>query len=184
MPPASTTTVIGDATARAWRAPDTPASLTRPNNATPYAAQKLIGSGAASLFKFTDFFRRKNSGGLLTSIKLVASVAGIVVADMGAVRAHLYNAAPAPVPGIDQADFAMLAANAAKHIGAVDFGATWMGGGTGSDMIENYGSPVVSNMQITSALLTKDLYIVLVATAAFTPKAQAIITPYVSAAFD
>jgi hypothetical protein len=87
MAPFSSTVVAPNPLSKAWAPAD--GALVRPGNATPYAAHKSIGSAATSLFKLTGFFRKNNSGGFLSGMKLVAAATGILITDCGAVRAHL-----------------------------------------------------------------------------------------------
>lgn len=181
MPPLSTTINKPSLSSRAWKSPDQ--SLTRPANATAYAAHAALGSASSSLFKFTGFFGKANMGAKLTGMRLVAAVAGIAITDMGAVRAHLFNAAPA-ADVADAAAFAMKFADVGKSLGYVDFAADkWQTGGAGSDMIENYGVPVVENLPLFAAGNSQDLYVVLEAVSGFTPKASTVIAPFPSAQF-
>lgn len=175
--------------ANVWTPADV--SLTRPNNSTAYANNGLIGSSSAVLFKWSSFFRCPGSSGLLTGMRLVASVASIATTNMGAISAHLFNAVPAAALGpnnfasaVDQGTFNFMAAdNGAKKLGVVTF-ATWNGGGAGSDATDSYGTPLLCPQPIIADPLATDLYCLLVATGAFTPIANAIITPYVAAVLD
>lgn len=174
--------------ANVWTAAD--AALTRPANATAYAANQAIGSATAVLFKFSGFFRCPGSSGLLTGMRLTASVASIATTNMGAISAYLYNALPSGALGPnnfaslgDQGTFKLLAADAPQKIGVVNF-STWNGGGTGSDMIDSYGAPIITPLPIIADPKATDLYCLLVATGAFTPIASAIVTPSVAAVLD
>jgi hypothetical protein len=164
-----------------WAAAD--AALTRPNNATAYAAHQGIGSGSSCIFKWSDCFRTNGGTGLLTGLRLEASVASIAAANMGAITARLFNTSPSSPPSADQQTFNTLVANSPIELGAVDF-ATWSIGGAGSDVIRSYGVSRISPMQLKAAAAAKDLYMVLEATAAFTPAANAIINAYASALLD
>jgi len=162
---------------------DADASLTRPNNATAYAAHVGMGSGSSCLFTFSNLFRAFGSTGLLVAMRLSASVASIATTNMGSIRAHLFNAAPSGAPASDQATFNTLIANQASKVGFVDF-STWNIGGAGSDMIESYGTPILTPMPVQAASNSKSLLAILEATGAFTPIASAILLPSVSVVLD
>ena len=175
---------LGGAGSVVWAAAD--ATLTRPNNATAYAAHVGMGSGASCIFKFSNFFRINGGTGLLTGLRLEASVASIALTNMGAVRAHLFNVTPASAPVSDQAEFDTLVANSASKLGFVDF-ATWNIGGASSDVVTSYGSVSAltgAPLQLKAAVAARDLYLVLEATGVFTPIASAIINAFASAALD
>jgi hypothetical protein len=176
--------IIGNAggMASGWVAADF--SLTRPNNTTAYAANQALGNASVVLYKFTGFFRATGSSALLTGMRIKASVASIATSNMGAITAHLWNAAPATLPAADASAFNLLTAdNGAQKLGTVAF-STWNIGGASSDMIDSYGTPILTPLPLIGAAAAADLYCILVATAAFTPIANAIITPYVSAVLD
>lgn len=164
-----------------WQAAD--ASLTRPGNATPYAANQGIGASGSCLFKFTGLFRNAGGTGLLTGFRVTASVASIATTNMGNIRAYLFNQLPTGLPAADQAAFNTLVANSPGLLGHVDF-STWTIGGASSDVITAYGAPAVTPMPVSGASNTSDGWCVLASTAAFTPIAAAIITPSVSIALD
>ncbi len=167
--------------AKVWQAAD--AALTRPANTTAYAAHGGVGSSSSCIFKFTNFFRKNGNTGLLTGLRLMASGSGIGVSNMGSVRAHLYAASPSSPPSADQQTFNTLAANEAIKLGFVDF-LQWNIGGSGSDMISSYGTPSITPLPIAAASGARDLYLVLEATAAFTPLSAAVIQAFASATLD
>jgi hypothetical protein len=165
-----------------WQAADQ--SLTRPANTSAYAANNAIGSSSSALFKFTSFFRVRGGSGLLTGLRVIASVAGIGTGNMGAIRAHLFNAIPTAANGlVDQGTFNTLFVDDASKLGTVDF-STWTIGGGGSNLIESYGSPALSPLPLIAAQGAMDLYAILVATAAFAPAAAQVIQAYASATLD
>lgn len=171
--------------ASGWQAAD--ASLARPNNATAYAANQTIGSSTAVLLTFTNFFRQKGSTGILIGARLIASVASIASTNMGAIRAHFYNAPPLLNYGsgalVDQSTWQSMLADETGKLGWADF-ATWSIGGANSDTIESYGAFPVSDMAIGAAASSANLYAVLEATGAFTPAANQVIQLYASALLD
>jgi hypothetical protein len=165
-----------------WQAADQ--SLTRPANSTAYAANNAIGSSSAALFKFTGFFRVRGGSGLLTGLRVIASLSGIAISNMGAIRAHLFNAVPTAANGlVDQGAFNTLFVDDASKLGTVDFTA-WTSGGGGSTLVESYGSPALSPLPLIAAPGAMDLYAILVATGAFTPAAAQVIQAYASATMD
>lgn len=165
-----------------WVAAD--ASLTRPANTTAYATNGALGSSGATLFKWTGLFRKKGSSGLLVGMRLSASVASIATSNMGGVRAHMWNAQPATLPAADQSTFNLLVAdNGAAKLGTVDFSA-WNTGGGSSDMIESFGSPALTPLPLIAGAAAQELFVVFVATGAFTPIASSILTPFVNVVLD
>jgi hypothetical protein len=162
-----------------WVGPD--ANLTRPGNATAYVAHQAMGSGSSVVFTYTNFFPKVGVTGLLTGIRLLASGSTIAVTNMGAVRAHLYNAAPTSPPSADQQTFVGLFSNSSKGQGFADF-STWNIGGTGSDVISAYGSlPQSGPLPIQADATTRDLKIILEASGAFTPLSGMVLRPlYIS----
>lgn len=169
--------------ANVWQASD--ATLTRPANTTAYASGGAIGSNLSAIFKFTGVFRQVSNTGLLTGLRLVASGASIATTNMGAITGHLFNASPSGAGGFfyDQLQFPTLLADDALKLGTVSF-STWNVGGTGSNLIESYGSPAIQPLPMYAAAAAKDLYLVLVASAAFTPLSAQVIQPYVSIVLD
>lgn len=164
-----------------WQPSDAP--LTRPNNTTAYSAHVGLGSGSSCLFKFSNFFPVAGGTGLLTGMRLHANAASIAATNMGAIRGHLYNASPASAPASDQATFNSLFANLAANLGFGDF-STWSIGGGSSDIISSYAILAATPLPIFAPSGARDLYLLLEATAAFTPIASAIIMPSLSATFD
>jgi hypothetical protein len=169
-----------------WQLADS--ALTRPANTTAYAANQAIGSNTTALFKFSGFLRANGGSALLTGLRLVASLSGIAASNMGAIRAHLFNAAPSIANGlVDQGTFNTLLADDLFKLGTVDF-STWNIGGGGSNLIESYGAPALSPLPIigaqTPAPGARDLYVILVATGAFTPASGQTIQAYASATMD
>lgn len=174
--------------ANVWQPAD--ASITRPNNATAYSQFGIVGSATAGLFTFSKFFRVKGSPGttgstgLLTGARLVASVGSIATSNMGTIVGHLYNVAPNGGGTLtDQTAFQTLAQDDAAKLGTITW-TTWTIGGTGSNLIESYGALAATPLPIISAINDNSLYLVLMANAAFTPIANAVITPYLSAVLD
>ncbi len=170
--------------ANVWQPAD--AALTRPNNTTAYAAGEAIGSAAAVVFSFTKFFRASGSSGLLTGARLIASVSGVAAANMGTIRGHLFNALPTAALATataDQTQFNTLLADDGGKLGVIDF-STWDIGGSGSNLIESYGTLEQNQLPLMAAAASQSLYLVLVANGAFTPAAAMELLPYLSALLD
>lgn len=168
--------------ANVWQPAD--ASIARPANTTAYAAHNAIGNASLTLFKFSNFFRAKGGSGILTGARLVANLAAIATSNMGAVRMHLFNAAPTVASGlVDQGAFMTLFADESAKLGWADF-SSWSIGGTGSDTIESYGALPATPLPLIGAAQAADLYAVLEATGAFTPAASQVVLPYLAAMLD
>lgn len=162
----------------------TDATLTRPNNATPYTANQGMGTAATCQFKWTNFFRKVGNTGLLTGSRLVASVASIATTNMGTVRLYLYNtAASFDATLVDQGAWTSLYANVLISFGYIEFSA-WNIGGSGSDMITAYGVPCLNNMGLKAAAAARDIYGYLITAGAFTPLNNSILLPQLSMAED
>ena len=175
--------IIGNVggTANVWQPADQ--ILTRPANTTAYASGGALGSSSSVIFSFGDianyptaqgFFRQPNSSGLLSGLRLGCSLAGITASNVGSVTGHLFQASPSAAAGlVDQSQFPTLQADSPVKLGIVQF-STWYIGGTGSDLIESYGAPVLSQQPIIAAPGSQALFVVCVANSAFTPASAAI----------
>lgn len=178
------TPILGNVggTANVWQAADQ--TLTRPANTTAYAAGGALGSATSVIFSFGDlvnfpssvgFFRKPNSSAILNGLRLSCSLAGgIATTAVGSVFAHLYQTAPSAASGLaDQNQYPNLQADAPIKLGAVQF-STWVAGGTGSDVVESYGAPLLSQQAVIAAAATQSLFVVCVSVGAFTPVSAAI----------
>lgn len=156
----------------------------RPNNATNYAANKVIGDGVASLFTFSDFFPEAGGRGWLTKVRVAVSKAGGIAAPTShSLRAVLFSAPPEQASAIDQADYIMSEANRSKRLTTIDLGYPRTGA-NGSDQFELEGFPAGGPELIQAAAGAKDLHLLLVSSGVWTPTAQSVWLPVVSAAFD
>lgn len=154
------------------------ATLTRPADTTPTVVSGAIGSSLSALFKWTGFFDDNGGNALLTGMRLVISASGIAIPSGISIRAHLYNAdvsATALSSNADKATFKTMVANAASKLGYVDF-ASFTIGGSGSDCIESYGTPILTPLHLKAAATASDLYAILVATAVYTPVSASVHT--------
>jgi hypothetical protein len=168
--------------ATVWQPCD--ANLTRPSNTTAYAAGEGMGSSASIVFSFTNFFRAPGSSALLTGLRFVMNASGILTSNAGAVLAHLYQGSPSAASGlVDQSAYPTLIADDALKLGMINF-TTWYQGGTGSNIIESYGSPLLAQQPVIAAPGLQTLYAVLVANGAFTPVSAAVLSLYASSIND
>jgi len=166
----------------AWAAANT--AITRPANTTAYAAHNSIGGAANCLFTFSNLFPWAGAAGILTGMKLVINASGISVPSGIAVRAHLFNddvSATALSANADQSTFKTMVANAGAKLGYVDF-TSFSIGGSGSDAIESYGTPVVSPLHLQAKAGGRNLYAILEATAAYTPNSASVYSLYAAMA--
>jgi len=160
------------------------ATITRPNNATPYTAHKAIGSASVVLFTFTNFFRVAGGTGVFAGSRLQISTAGtpIVVPSGIQIRAHLFNSVPT-LPAGDQSPLLTLDANADKRLGTIDF-TSWQVGDTDSDLILSHGIPNLSPWELKAATGSRNLYAVLEASVGFIPPASGKFRLYLGAVLD
>lgn len=164
------------------------AARTRPNNATPYAANKTIGDASASVFTFTDFFREQGGIAWLAELKVDVSKSGGITIPSGiAARGILFNAAPASAAdgsgtyGADQSAYSQFAVNRAKRLGFLDL-YTANTGDASSDSFSLIGQPAMP-MLLQAAAASRDLHLLLIATGAWTPTASSVWLPGIKASF-
>jgi len=179
--------------ATVWQTADQ--NLTRPANTTAYAAAGIgIGSSSSIVYSFTNFFWQPGSSGILTGLRMVCNAPGITTSNMGAVTAHLYLGSPSAAIGVsDQQAFPTLIVDDALKLGYVTFSATnWVQGGTGSNIIENYGQQIISTQHLIGLQASGatpgsgTLYVVPVTTnnTSFTPVSAAANYMYASGVMD
>lgn len=151
-------------------APD--ADITRPANTTAYAANNSIGTASNCLITYSSFFEAAGDNHLLTDARLVIQGSATISVPSGiAIRAYLFTADPTATvlsSNADQATYKQMYAAAGTELGYVDF-LTFTTGGTGSDAMQSYGTPIITPKHIKAAATSRALYAILVATAAFTP---------------
>lgn len=151
------------------------ARITRPNNATPYTANMMIGNATTSQLFYTNFFPGNGATGLLVNARLTLNLAAITLPAGLAVRAHIFNDVPPAALGADQVAFQSLQANDDVKLGTVDFSSFQLGG-TGSDLIESYGSfPTGAVLPIVAAANKRSLVVYLMALGGFTLPASTIV---------
>jgi hypothetical protein len=168
--------------AAAWSKAD--ADITRPNNATAYAAGGAIGDASNCVFTFSSFFRQAGATGLLTNARLVINKAAITVPSGIQIRGHIFNATPSSPPAADQADYLSLLANSDAKLGNVDFTnfVTGVTGSSKSDIIESYGTLCTAGpLPLKAAAADTKLFMVLASLGAWTPIASMVFRPYLMA---
>jgi len=92
-------------------------SQTRPNDATAYAANDVVGTSPAANMTFSNVIA--NSGGefVILGARLEIDIASIP-SGMNSFRLHLYDAAPAAIE--DNAAYNLPAGDRSKYLGCVD----------------------------------------------------------------
>jgi hypothetical protein len=159
--------------------------LTRSNNTTAYAAGQAIGSTSACVFSFTNFCLYQSGSGLLIGARVGVNGSGIATTNMGSLLGYIYQASPTGAVGVtDGVAYPTLYADDAIYLGTLSF-TTWNIGGSGSDTIYSYGSPLISQQHIIGPTNNRNAYMVLVASAASgATLAQAKIFAALSAVWD
>jgi hypothetical protein len=170
-----------------WQPADT--SLTRPNNATTYTAGDAIGSSSAILFSWsnTPFFRSPGSSALITGARIVMSAAGITTGSVGSTFLYLYNAPPTIAGLSDNSPFPLLYSPDDQYRQGLPLTATtWVPTtqAAGSTLVEAFAQPSAAQVPIIAQPTSQNLYGVLVAGAAWTPVANAVVQIYLSAVLD
>lgn len=135
---------------------DIVATVTRPNNQTPYAGGDVVGG----LFQF--------SGVGVNGEAVLVTGAGIDIAisalpsGMSSFRLHLYNAAP-PSNLADNAPWTRGSNDQPMYVGYIDLGTPFMNGGAAYAEVNSLGKQV--------DLATSSLWAYLVTNGGFTPAA-------------
>lgn len=150
------------------------ATVTRPNDTTPYTALDVMG-GASAILSFTNFGPVEGGTVYVTEVSF-RSDEGAIPASMAATRLHLFSVSPTAIA--DNAAFDIPIADRAGYLGFVDIpaildlGATlWAQTSAASIM----GKPVVVPTGGT-------VYGLLQTIAGFTPVAQTVYTVFVKTA--
>lgn len=162
-----------------WQFAD--AARTRPANTTAYAANKIVGDAVDSAFKFSNVFRRAGGGLWLTELKVQCSAAAITLPAGIGVKGILYQSTISALA--DQSDYAMTEAGRTNRLGIVTL-ATAVSGGTGSDAYELIGAPDFGPLYLQAAAGSRDLYLRLVSTGAWTPNSASVWMPSLKGAHD
>jgi hypothetical protein len=114
--------------------------FTRPDNATPYSANDVVGPNVAAVITFTGAARANAGSGNIVKARLVANSA---TGMLGAVlRLWVYKVAPTPIA--DNSPYTLLWADRANRIGYIDFPALTTEG-TGSDSCSSLWSDMPLN---------------------------------------
>ena len=107
-------------------------TITRLNNATPYAANQVVAKcpdGINNYCEFQNIFKFGSRYSRLTRARIIKSTANLVNANF---RLHLFSANSAPVNGVDQLPFQVVYSNADCLLGVINF-PLFITGGAGSD---------------------------------------------------
>lgn len=158
---------------------------TRPANTTAYAGYQVKGDANGSLYKFSNFFSKAGGRAAITEALLNISKAGGITPPAGiGVRQWFYSQAITD-PGADGAVLPMLEANRVVTAAGALLGtnirqgfldlSTVIQGGAGSDAFQLSSGQVYTVVQAAPG--SRDLWLVAMATAAFTPTASAVMIP-------
>ena len=93
------------------------ATITRPDNATQYAAGDVVGTNPATNITFNNVMPMVDAHFYIVGVKLEI-VKNAVPANMSSFTLHLFDAAPTAI--VDNSAWALLAADASKYLGSID----------------------------------------------------------------
>ena len=142
-------------------------SQTRPDNATPYAINDVVGTNPATNIEFENVSSIAGGAIIINHVRMSIAVAA-VPSGMSGFRLHLYNAAPTAIA--DNIAYNLPVADRTKYLGYIDI-----------DKPEDFGATLISDMKDVGfdcelAAASTSLYGVLVAKAVFTPTALCVKT--------
>lgn len=164
--------------------PATPATLTRPNNATPYTAGDVIGTalalpGTSHVVEIKDVARSNGGSGMIPTALLIDSANQAVPPSL-----ELWLFSVAPAAQIDNDPFAVTDAELLNLIGVIPLTAVRVGNpaaaGAGNLVIESD----VATMSFKCAPGTTSLFGVYVVRNAYTPVANEALTTRLSSLQD
>ena len=90
-------------------------TFTRPADTTAYAINDVVGPSAAAVQEFASAFRSNGNSGYVVRAQLFTDQS----ANVALFRLYLYSVTPSAIA--DNSPFTLLYANAANHIGYIDF---------------------------------------------------------------
>lgn len=93
-------------------------TVTRPDNTTAYAAGDVFGTSPATNIEFENILPEAGQDFFLTDAKIEIILAA-VPANMSTFTLHLYDSAPTAIA--DNEVWTLLAADASKYLGAIQF---------------------------------------------------------------
>lgn len=93
-------------------------TITRPANATAYAAGDVFGTSPATNIEFEDILPTAGEHYYITDAKIEV-ILSAVPANMSTFTLHLYSSAPTAI--IDNSAWTLLAADGAKYLGSIVF---------------------------------------------------------------
>jgi len=135
------------------------ATMTRPDNATPYTALDVVGTDAATNINFANA-GIAGRGFAVMGARLRIDVSA-VPAGMGDFRLHLYNAAPTAIT--DNLAYNLPAADRAKYLGYITIPAP-------VDIGDTIWAQV-DNVNLTGELVSTSIFGILQTVEAYTPAA-------------
>lgn len=143
------------------------ATITRPDNATPYTALDVVGGASTSILTFSNVIPTKGTGFIIMCAWMKIAVSAIP-SGMGSFRLHLYNASPTNIA--DNAAFNIPAADLAKYLGYIELNKPEGMGDNLFSQKENI------NFKRKLATASNALYGILQTVGAYTPSALVIKT--------
>ncbi len=138
-----------------------PVEFTRPNDATPYAVNDVVGPAVTGLLDFGTVSRVNGGSAYIVKARLLTNQA----ANVASYRLHLYEDST-PTAIADNAVFTLLWANRAVRLGFIDFDACATEG-SGSDAAFSLNKDIRLHIKCLSN--SRHIYGVLVTKTIFTP---------------
>lgn len=146
------------------------ATITRPDNATPYTALDIVGGASTSILTFSNVLPTKGTGFIIMNAWLKIAVSAIP-SGMSSFRLHLYNASPTNIA--DNATFNLPAGDLAKYLGYLTFSIS----STTSDLGDNLFTQLENiNWKRNLANASNILYGMLQTVVGYTPTALSVYT--------
>jgi len=146
------------------------ASITRPNNATQYAAGDVIGTASTHVLSFASNLIAKGANKFLYRAHIVSSESPATAPQL---ELWLFNKAPAAQA--DNAAFAVTDAEMLQLLGVIPMATSYVGLASGNRFIDSDSStPIVWNADSVGS--TSDLFGVLVVRNTYTPVANEVFT--------
>ena len=143
------------------------ASMTRPNDTTPYTALDVCGTSPAANIEFAGINSVSGGHVVVTGFSLRVDVAA-VPSGMGAFRLHLFDAAPTAIA--DNAAMSLISADRSKYLGYIETTTPIDLGDTLWSRTDNL------NFKVKLASASTSIFGVLQTVAGFTPTAQTVKT--------
>jgi len=143
------------------------ASVTRPDNATPYTALDVVGGASSSILTFSDILPVSGAGFIMMNAWMKIAV-NAVPSGMSSFRLHLYNASPTNIA--DNAAFNLPAGDLAKYLGYITLS-------TPTDLGDNIFTQLENiNFKRKLAAASTTIYGMLQTVGGWTPPSLAVLT--------